>query len=440
MTGSDAVEQSGYLGPFIALIAILALGVGILFLTRVRISRATARADREVHTAGRALVELDDAVRDLDYDLTASGVLQAEDDTLRFRRGRLGAQTVRDSAFEAFTELGSISSPFARARTAVRLRRLWQQSLEETAALRAQHRAWAQANTDIAGQAEAIESELARSREAFGRPETLLAELRERFAPAEFDDIGRAARSAQVAYDDAAQYLDAARKAVQDQQAREERIRDLGAAVRAVREADEQSLIVQLRSRLLLDAARAVPAEFQKANDAVREARGLRERLEPEFAAAFLDALDAARQDIMAARLDIPARPLRAVERLAAVHRSVERTVSAVQSVQQQMQSARAALPGTSATARVLASRAAAAATYPAASAQVRVLAAQTQHALAALRSAADARAAIDLARHTVDLARLTLAAADPAADSPNTRVVPTVSPLIPFAGQADTP
>ena len=366
-----------------------------------RSPRARAAADALRAQAGAALVQLDDAVDELDLEVGLSGALYGGGSPASLRRARLTAQHVRDDSFE---EYRAISEPDARPveirRVSARIERRSTEALATIAAARAEHADWVRANVSAAAQVTAARRRLDALRASMGDPAALVAELSSKFAEEEWSDASQAARAAIYHAADAERALDVAEQNAGDPT--RTALADLATAERALRRAESEARTLEETHRLVTQAAQAVPGEFAAARTALRQATVTREQLDPvdsDRLGAELRVIDAELTEI---EVDAARRPTRTIDRIARLRDRLDIALGDARTAQQRIRGARTALPGTLAAARNSVAHAESSVAHTRASADARSRLASAQRELAAARQTPDPVEALDAARRAM--------------------------------------
>ncbi len=405
-------EVWAWLGPALVVFGAAAAGVVLLawLLQRARRSpKARAAAEVERTAAGSALVQLDDAVAELDLEVGLSGALYDGTAPTALRRARLTAQHARDDAFERFRELTDETHPEDVRRTARLIRTRVDATVAGIARARAEHAEWMDRHVTAASQIDAAQERAAALRVQLGDPDALLAELSERFDPAEWQDAARAAASAPADLAEADRLLAAAARRSNDPT--RSALPQLAEAERALRRAHAAARTLEENHRLVMDAARAVDEEIAAARAALRQAVTVREQLEPDDATRLSDELRTIEAALTEHEAQAARRPTATVDAVARLRDRLDLALGDARTAQQRLRGARTALPGTLAAARSAIARAESATAGAGADARVRL--ASAQHELAAARNAQDPVAALDAARRALRHAEDASALAD---------------------------
>lgn len=405
----------GWLVPVVVVFGVAAIAVTVLVwsLRRARRSpRARAAAEAQRAQAGSALVQLDDAVDDLDIEVGLSGALYGGGSPTSLRRARLTAQHVRDESFEEFRGIaGTDASPEEVRRVSARIRRRSADALGVIRSARAEHDAWVRTNVSAGDQVAAAQRRLAQLRASMGDPAALVAELSARFDPEEWEQASRAARAARSEADEADRLLAQAAARASDPTA--SALADLAAAERSLRSAESDARVLEESHRIALQAAQALPGEFESARAALRQARATREALEPADADRLGLELREIDAQLTALEADAARRPVRTVDRIARLRDRLDLAIGDARTAQQRLRGARTALPGTLAAARaaVVRAEASVAHTRPGADARSRLRSAEAE--LAGARQTQDPVEALDAARRAMRHAEDAQALAD---------------------------
>ena len=390
--------------PALVVFGVTAIAVAVIawaIRSARRSPRARAAADALRAQAGAALVQLDDAVDELDLEVGLSGALYGGGSPASLRRARLTAQHVRDDSFE---EYRAISEPDARPveirRVSARIERRSTEALATIAAARAEHADWVRANVSAAAQVTAARRRLDALRASMGDPAALVAELSSRFAEEEWSDASQAARAAIDHAADAERALDVAEQNAGDPT--RTALADLATAARALRRAESEARTLEETHRLVTQAAQAVPGEFAAARTALRQATVTREQLDPvdsDRLGAELRVIDAELTEI---EVDAARRPTRTIDRIARLRDRLDIALGDARTAQQRIRGARTALPGTLAAARNSVAHAESSVAHTRASADARSRLASAQRELAAARQTPDPVEALDAARRAM--------------------------------------
>ncbi|MGN8553250.1 UNVERIFIED_CONTAM: hypothetical protein OHV15_11765 [Microbacterium sp. SLM126] len=383
-------------------VAAIALVVVAWAVRRARRSpRARAAADQDRVRAGAVLVRLDDEVAELDLEVGLSGALYGGGAPTSLRRARLTAQHVRDESFDEYRRLSASDVlPDDIRRSSTRIERRASEALKAIASARSEHSAWVLANVSAANQISAAQRRLDQLREGMGDPAALVAELSARFAEDEWADASRAAHAALAEEAEARRHLDAAQAQAADPS--RSALAELGAAERALRQAEADARILEESHRLVLQAAQAVAGEIDAARTALRQAGVTREHLDAPDAARLGAELHALHAELEIIEADAARRPSRTVDRIARLRDRLDLALGDARTAQQRIRGARTALPGTLAAARSAIAQAEASVVHARAGADARARLISSQHELAAARQAPDPVAALDAARRAL--------------------------------------
>jgi len=390
--------------PALVVFGVTAIAVSVVVwaIRRARRSpRARAAADAVRAHAGTILVQLDDAVDELDLEVGLSGALYGGGAPASLRRARLTAQHVRDESFEEYRAISEPdAAPVEIRRVAARIERRCTQALATIAAARAEHADWVRANVSAAAQVAAARQRLESLRSTMGDPAALVSELSSRFAEQEWADASRAARAAieQTAEADRALTLAEQNAADPTRTA----LADLATAERALRRAESEARTLEETHRLITQAAQAVPGEFVAARTALRQASAMRDQLEPadsERLGAELRLIDG---ELSEMEVDAARRPTRTIDRIARLRGRLDLALGDARTAQQRIRGARTALPGTLAAARNAVAHAESSVSHTRASADARSRLASAEHELAAARQMPDPVQALDAARRAM--------------------------------------
>lgn len=392
--------------------AILAV-VAIWAFRRARRSpRARATADAARAAAGSALVQLDDAVSELDLEVGLSGALYGGETHGSLRRARMTAQHVRDREFSEFRDLVVDDiAPFELERGAKRIRSRVVAALEVVERARAENAEWTRANVTAAMQVDALRARLADLRASMGDPDALVRELSARFDASEWEEASRAARSAVAKVAEAESLLDSASRSAADPT--RTALPDLAAAERSLRTAHAAARTLEETHRLVTQAAQALPGEFDVARNAVRQALTNREALEPADGDRLTAETRVVAESLDELERDAARRPTWTVDRIARLRDRLDLALGDARTAQQRLRGARTALPGTLAAARGAVAHAEASFGRGRVGADARVRLAAAENELAAARQAHDPVAALDSARRAIRHAEDAKALAD---------------------------
>lgn len=394
----------GWAVPALIAVAVAAIALAVVIWLARRAARsplARAAAEKTRSAAGSILVRLDDAVDDLEIDLSLSGVLSGADAPASLRRARISAQHARDESFEEFRAISDpTATPAEVRRGAQRVERRCATALAATARARAEHAAWMRAHVSTAQQTDAARRRLAALRGAMGDPAALVAQLSARFADDEWQEAARAAHAAAVEAD-AAEHLLARAAGFADGHSGDA-LAELTRAERAIRQAETDTRILEESHRLVLQAALAVPDELAAAHAAHAQAAALLGRLEPRAAERLAAELHVGDATLTTAAADAVRRPLATIDALARLRERLDLAVGDTRTAQQRLRGARTALPGTLAAARHAVAQADATIAHARAGADARSRLDSAQRELAASRQAPDPVTALDAARRAL--------------------------------------
>lgn len=402
--GDDAAIVVGWLVPVVVVFGVAAIAIAALIwgLRRARTSpRARAAAEAERSRAGAVLVQLDDAVAELDLEVGLSGALYGGGAPASLRRARLTAQRVRDESFEEYRGVGGVDrTPDDLRRGAVRIQRRCAEALRVIATARTEHEAWVTRNVSAAQQISSAQERLAQLRAAMGNPDALVAELSERFAEDEWAAAARSARAAVASADEAERALAAAAARATDPS--HSTLTDVAAAERSLRRAETEARLLEESHRSVTQAALAVGAELEAARAAIRQALKTREHLEPDDAARLGAEVRALEGELATWAKDAARRPTRTVEAIARLRDRLDLALGDARTAQQRLRGARTALPGTLAAARAALVEAEASLAVAPSGIEARSRLLSAQHELAQARQAADPVSALDAARRAM--------------------------------------
>lgn len=390
--------------PALVVFGVTAIAVAVIvwaIRSARRSPRARAAADALRAQAGAALVQLDDAVDELDLEVGLSGALYGGGSPASLRRARLTAQHVRDDSFEEYRTISEPDvAPVEIRRVSARIERRSTEALATISAARAEHADWVRANVSAAAQVSAARRRLDALRASMGDPAALVAELSSKFAEEEWSDASLAARAAIDHAADAERALDVAEQNAGDPT--RTALADLATAERALRRAEGEARTLEETHRLVTQAAQAVPGEFAAARTALRQATVTREQLDPvdsDRLGAELRVIDAELTEI---EVDAARRPTRTIDRIARLRDRLDIALGDARTAQQRIRGARTALPGTLAAARNSVAHAESSVAHTRASADARSRLASAQRELAAARQTPDPVEALDAARRAM--------------------------------------
>jgi DNA repair exonuclease SbcCD ATPase subunit len=388
----------------------------VVVVLAVRFARrgpaARRRAAAELGAAGAALVQLDDAVDELDLEVGLSGALYGGGAPPSLRRARMTAQHARDEAFIAYrdaTDPGVVPADAARA--ARDLHRRIERALATIETARREHRDWIQANIGASEQVAGAERHLAELRARMGDPAALLRELEQRADPEEWTDAARAVDDARSAVAEAERRIAAARAIAADPT--RSALDDLAGAERALRRADAASRTLEETHRLVTQAGLAVGDEIAAARSAIRSATSIRAALPADEAERLGEEIRRAQQQLDRIEPTAARRPVSANEDIARVRDRLDMALADAHTAQQRLHGARTALPGTLAAARSAIGHAEAAIPEHTAGLDARVRLDAARRELAAARQTQDPVEALDAARRAIRHAEDAKALAD---------------------------
>lgn len=398
------VEPLAWVIPALVVFGIAAIAVIVLVwvLRRARVSpRARAAAEAQRAQAGATLVRLDDAVAELDLEVGLSGALYGGGAPASLRRARLTSQHVRDTSFEEYRVVsGADVAPDEIRRVAARIQQRCTQALASIAAARTEHSGWVQANVSAARQVSAAQDRLLALRASMGDPGALVAQMSAQFADDEWAEAARAAREAVDDADTAERLLTAAAAASEDPT--RSALADLAGAERALRRAEADGRILEEAHRLAMQAAQAVPGEFESARGALRQAGAVRESLDPDDSTRLGAEMRAVETELTALEKDAARRPARTIDGIARLRDRLDLALGDARTAQQRIRGARTALPGTLAAARNAIAHAEASVIQTRAGADARSRLASAHRELASARQVPDPVEALDAARRAM--------------------------------------
>ena len=394
----------GWAVPAAVVFGVTAIAIAVI-VWAVRAARRSPRrraaADAVRAQAGITLVQLDDAVDELDLEVGLSGALYGGGAPASLRRARLTAQHVRDASFEEYRAISqATTSPEEIRRVSARIERRSTEALASIAAARAEHGRWVLANVSAASQVAAARERLHDLRATMGDPAALVAELSSRFAEDEWADAARAARAAVESADQAEALLQTAAQTAEDPT--RTALADLAKAERALRRAEAEARTLEETHRLVTQAAQAVAGEFAAARTALRQALVTREQLESVDAARLGGELRVLEAELTGLEADAEQRPTRTIDRIARLRDRLDLALGDARTAQQRIRGARTALPGTLAAARNAIAQAEASVSHTRAGADARSRLVSAQRELAGARQAQDPVAALDAARRAM--------------------------------------
>ncbi|WP_409047768.1 hypothetical protein AB2L57_00165 [Microbacterium sp. HA-8] len=362
---------------------------------------ARARAEDERTRAGTTLVELDDAVAELDLEVGLSGALYGGDGAAPLRRARMRAQHARDRAFDDYRRAADPATPVPEARgIARRVREQAQRALSEVQSARRAHASWVAAHASAADQLAAVERRWHELHDRIGDPRALLRELERRVDPDESRDVADAAAAIEHCISESRRQIDAARALVADPS--HTALPAIAAAERALRAAEDAERRLEESHRLVMQAAEAFAGEIDSAREAISGALGLREGVAGEQAEALAREIRAADEELSRISSNGARRPVAAVDAVARMRTRLDLALGDARTAQQRMRGARTALPGALASARASLARAEADLAASGAGAQARVRVADARDALAHARTVGDPVEALDAARRAL--------------------------------------
>jgi DNA repair exonuclease SbcCD ATPase subunit len=364
-------------------------------------AHARARAEDERTRAGTTLVELDDAVAELDLEVGLSGALYGGDGAAPLRRARMLAQHARDRAFDDYRRAADPATPVPEARRiARRVREQAQRALTEVQAARRAHASWVAGHASAADQLAAVERRWHELHNRIGDPRALLRELERRVDPDESRDVADAVAAIEHSISESRRQIDAARALVADPS--RTALPAIAAAERALRAAADAERRLEESHRLVMQASEAFAGEIDSAREAIRGALRLREGVADEQAEALARAIRTADEELSRISSIGARRPVAAVDAVARLRTRLDLALGDVRTAQQRMRGARTALPGALASARASLARAEADLAASGAGAEARVRVADARDALAHARIVGDPVEALDAARRAL--------------------------------------
>ncbi len=393
-----------WLGPALVVFAgAAALSVGAIWLLRRsrRSPKARAAAEAERTAAGSALVQLDDAIAELDLEVGLSGALYDGSAPGALRRARLTAGHARDTSFEHLRTLTPETAPDEVKRIARGIRTRSASALAAIAHARDEHSAWMTANVSAAAQADAARARARVVAAELGDPRALLSTLAERFDPSEWADAERSAAEASAALAQAEELIGTAEQRAADPT--RSALPMLADAERALRAAHSASRRFEERCRLVTEAGDAVAGELAAARTALRQAIAMRESLEPADADRLGKTLHAVSAELDSREAAAGTRPTETVAAVVRLRDRLDLALGEARTAQERLRGARSALPGALSVAHDAIARAEPRVAGAGADARVRL--AMAQHELASAReegSTGDPVAALDAARRAI--------------------------------------
>lgn len=402
----------GWVIPALVVFGVAAIAIAVLVwaLRAARRSpKARAAADELRAAAGTTLVELDDAVDELDLEVGLSGALYDGTAPDALRRARMTAEHTRDAAFEQLRALEPETLPDDTRRISRGIRSRAEAAQAAIESARSEHAAWMTRNVSAATQVESARSRCRALRAELGDPAPLLQALSERYERSEWIEAELSAHEATSALAEAERLIDEAMAVVGDPT--RSALPLLAEAERALRAAQGGSRRFEERHRLVTDAAAAVTGEVDAAREALRQANTVRGELEPDDALRLGAVLGEVSAALTSVEADAARRPTAAVAAIVRLRDRLDLAVGDARTAQQRLKGARSALPGALAAARDQIARAEPRMRAAGADARVRLSAAQRE--LAAARGAADPVEALDAARRALRHAEDAVALAD---------------------------
>ncbi|WP_029150628.1 hypothetical protein [Microbacterium indicum] len=393
----------------VALVAAVVVVIAVILVVRgVRRGKgARARADAALASLGERLVELDDATTELDLEIGMASALYDGRPPASLRRARLTAQHTRDDAFAAYSAASADALlPAQKRAEAKRLTTGIDEAMGVIAAARSDNEAWIAQHASPAEQIAAARERIDALAERMGDPAALRAELERIADDTEWEDAAQADAEARDALAGAEAHWQAARDDEQNVRAH------LTAAEKSLARAEQSAQLLEETHRLVVGARLAVVDEAAAAASAIRAASGTLQAVDPREAPRLAEAIRVASAALDGAQQMADRRPVTANERLARLRDRLDDALAGSRTQQQEVRSARSALPGTLSAARSALARAEAVVLDAEVDARVRLdsarrglAAARQSHApveaLAAARAAiADAEQAAVLARN----------------------------------------
>ncbi|MEN2738597.1 hypothetical protein ABCS02_12465 [Microbacterium sp. X-17] len=407
----------GWFVPAVVVFGVTALALGTIgwAIRRARRSpRALARAQDARTAAGSLLVRLDDAVGELDLEVSLSDALYGGTAPAELRRARMTAQHARDRAFADYTELTDASPEPAPAEAVRRANVVEARAREALTAIdlaRGRYRDWLRAQSGAPAHVDTLRERAERLHAAIGDPDALVAELVERYDESEWRAASDAADGALRSLQSAEAHLDAA-DTVRDDPTRTA-LPDLAEAERALRTAEEQARALEESHRLVTQAAAALPTEFEAAREEIRGALAGLPALPPDASARLGAELRRAQDGLDALEPSSARHPTEAVARIARLRDRLDLAQGDARTAQERLRGARTALPGTLASARRALAQAEASVARPGTGPSARVRLAAARDELARARQASDPVEALDVGRRALRHAEDAAALAD---------------------------
>ncbi len=386
-------------------------GVSILLIRRSHRSpaaRAAARAERL--EAGAALVTLDDSLAELDVEIGLTGALHDQTGPTGLRRARMSAQHARDAAFAAYRALDAAPTPHEERRRALRLHSDADKAAAAVFRARTEHADWTRTAARRGSDIDAARARLASLTESIGDTHALVADLQGRFDESEWLIAARAAKNAESSLAEARDRLRDAAERASDRSRVE--LPALTSAERAMGRAQVAARTVEEEHRLIIEASRAVPSEFEAARVSLTLAAAARTALADDEAARLRSNLEPLADEMSAIGKDAARKPTATVEAIALLRERIDLAAEGARTTQKRLRDARTALPGTLAAARAAIARAEPTAARGVADARVLLSTAQLE--LAEARSADDPLSALETARRSLHHARAAARAAEP--------------------------
>lgn len=362
--------------------------------------RARAAAERVRAHAAAALVHLDDAIEDADVELGLAAAVSGGGAPASLARARVAAVRIRDDGFARFRQLSDDPTPIpVLKRDAARLATRADEAVAELRAGTAEHAAWLAKNADARGQIAAAQARLAQVRLELGNPETRRTDLLERFHAEEVDEVIAPMANAAALLSQAETALQTAAAVADDPTT--SALDDLAEAERALRAAEHEVGMADQAFEQIRRAASALPSEIASLRALMQSGATLRAGVPQEAADAIAAALREAQQRVDELEAAAARRPIATITGLTRVRDRLDLALGDARSARARLEGAKAALPGTLATARIHIARAEAALQEtPAPDAQIRLAAAREELALA--RNASDVVEALDAGRRAV--------------------------------------
>lgn len=389
--------------PSLIVFGITAVVVTALIFTVRAIRRGPrARAAAEVvrSSAASAMVGLDDAIEEADVELGLAAAVAGGGAPASLARTRLSAVRVRDEGFAQLRALTDEPTPIPiLKRHAAQLRSRADAAVGALRAASAEHSTWLRQNANASSQVTALRGRLADLRVELGDPQAREKDLLARFEPEEADDVTAPSVNAVALLAQAETALDTAAALADDPT--KSALEDLAEAERALRDAEQEIGVADQAYEQIRHAAAAVPSEIESLRELLRSGSMLRANVPASATEAIGEALAEAQTRIDALEPDALRHPTATITELTRIRDRVDLALGDARSARARLDGAKAALPGTLATARIHITRAESAlASTSSPDAKIRLAAAREELALA--RNASDVVEALDAARRAI--------------------------------------